>query len=380
MITPPLPTAQITLPPGFIDLGLGDPSLSLLPLDLLQRGAEACFTRKDPAILQYGAEAGSGSFRLALADFLGKGYGFPVVAESLFVTSGISGALDLLCTLFTRPGDVIFVEEPTYFLAIRIFSDHGLRLVPIPTDEDGLIIEALEDKLTEIQPEFLYIIPTFQNPSGQTLSQQRRERLVTLCQDRHLLLVADEVYHFLSYTSQPPRSFAAYTDLRNVITLGSFSKILAPGLRLGWLNAEASHLKRLSSCGLLDSGGGMNPFTSAVVRGLLEDGSLGQHIQRLKSIYRTRLEAMDSALRRHLPEAQYVTPRGGYFFWVRLPGHPNMESLQSRASQARVGFRPGVRFSCQGGSGAYLRLGFSYYEAGEIEEGVRRLAQVFVHG
>jgi DNA-binding transcriptional MocR family regulator len=370
-----LPTAQITVPPGFIDLGIGDPALELLPLDLLRQGADACFAQADPAVLQYGAEQGNGPFRLALAQFLGRGYGFPVAPESLFVTSGISGGLDLLCTLLTRPGDSIFVEEPTFFLALRIFADHGLRLIPIPTDADGLVLEALEAKLDEVRPKFLYLIPTFQNPSGQTLSQARRERLVSLCQERDLLLVADEVYHFLNYTVQPPQSFAANTATRNIIALGSFSKILAPGLRLGWIQAEAGRIKSLAACGLLDSGGGMNPFTSAVVRGILEDGSLEEHIQRLRSVYHLRLKAVDSALRRHLPGATYIKPQGGYFFWVRLPGDMDAEELLVKAAQAKVGFRPGVRFSCQGGSKAFIRLSFSFYATEEIEEGIQRLAQ-----
>lgn len=256
-----LPVTQINLPPGFIDLGIGDPQLSLLPAELIRQGAEACFARNDPSFLQYGAEQGNGYFRLALAKFLIAGYGFPVEPDSLFVTSGASGGLDLICTLFTQPGDTIFVEEPTYFLALRIFADHGLRLVPIPTDEDGLVLDALEEKLAEILPRLLYLIPAFQNPSGHTLTQERRERLVALCQEHDFLVVADEVYHFLNYSLQPPKAFAAYSGVRNVISLGSFSKILAPGLRLGWMQAEASRIERLVTCGLLDSGGGMNPFS-----------------------------------------------------------------------------------------------------------------------
>jgi DNA-binding transcriptional MocR family regulator len=172
--------------------------------------------------------------------------------ESLFVTNGVSKALDLICTLFTKAGDTIFVEEPTYFLALRIFADHHLNVISVDTDENGLIIEALEEKLAEFHPKFLYLIPTFQNPTGQTLPQGRRDRLVELAQNHEFLLVADEVYHLLSYTERPPKSFAAYIDVENVISLGSFSKILAPGLRLGWLQAHPNKIKRFNTCGLLD--------------------------------------------------------------------------------------------------------------------------------
>src|SRR5512139_2574213 len=132
----PLPTSQVNIPPGVIDLGAGDPAFSLLPLDVLHKAADACFARNDPAFLQYGAEQGDGYFRLALANFLTEGYGVPVDAGHLFVTNGISNALDLLCTLFTHPGDPIFVEEPSYFLALRIFADHGLKVASIDTDEN----------------------------------------------------------------------------------------------------------------------------------------------------------------------------------------------------------------------------------------------------
>ena len=374
-MTTPLSVTQIQIPSDFIDLGIGDPQLSLLPTELIRQSAKTCFAQNDPSFLQYGAEQGNGYFRLALAKFLSAGHGFLVEPESLFVTSGVSGSLDLICTLFTQPGDTIFVEEPTYFLALRIFVDHGLRLVPIPTDEEGLVLDALEEKLAEIHPRLLYLIPAFQNPSGHTLTQERRERLVALCQEHDFLVVADEVYHFLNYRLQPPKAFAAYSGVRNIISLGSFSKILAPGLRLGWMQAEASRIERLVTCGLLDSGGGMNPFTSAIVRDILENGELEEHILSLKATYSVRLAAMDAALRLYLPDAQYTIPQGGYFFWLRLPRDADAEELLPKANEFKVGFRPGVRFSSQGGLRQYVRLSFSFYESQEIEEGVRRLRQ-----
>jgi 2-aminoadipate transaminase len=374
-----LPVTQIQIPSDFIDLGIGDPQLSLLPAELIHKSAETCFAQNDSSFLQYGAEQGNGCFRLALAKFLSAGHGFPVEPESLFVTSGVSGGLDLICTLFTQPGDTIFVEEPTYFLALRIFADHGLRLVPIPTDEEGLVLDALEEKLAEIHPRLLYLIPAFQNPSGHTLTLERRERLVALCQEHDFLVVADEVYHFLNYSLQPPKAFAAYSGVHNVISLGSFSKILAPGLRLGWMKAEASRIKRLVTCGLLDSGGGMNPFTSAIVRDILENGELEKHIFSLKATYSARLAAMNAALRRYLPDARYTIPQGGYFFWLRLSREANAEELLTKAKEFKIGFRPGVHFSSQGGLRQYVRLSFSFYESHEIEEGVRRLRQTLAN-
>ncbi len=367
-----IPTYQTYVPEDMIDLGIGNPDTSLLPLDMLQRAAETCFARNDPAFLQYGAEQGHGYLRLALAKFLSQGYGVPVDFDDLFVTNGISNALDLICTHFTRPGDTIFVEEPTYFLALRIFADHNLRMVPIQTDKNGLILEDLEEKLTEFQPKFLYTVPTFQNPGGHTLIYGRRDRLVQLSQEHNFLIVADEVYHFLNYSDQQIRPFAAYTDLETVISLSSFSKILAPGLRLGWMQAHPKVIKRLTSSGLLDSGGGLNPFTSAIVRELIEAGNLGKNIAHLVAIYGSRLKVMDTALYREIPQVEYQTPHGGFFFWVRFPGLDTGQ-LREESKKFQVGLRPGVLFSSEKGMREYARLCYTFYDEENIEEGVRRL-------
>ena len=365
---------QTQIPEGFIDLGLGDPPPSLLPLDVIQNAAQVILAQNNNSFLQYGVEQGYGPFRVALSNFLSIGCGFPVQPENLLTTNGISGALDLICDLFTETGDTIFVEEPTYFLALRIFSDHKLKIIPIQTDESGLIIEALQEKLGTIRPKFLYIIPTFQNPTGHTLTQSRRDRLVELSKEYDFMIVADEVYQFLSYTQQPPKSFASYTDIENIITLGSFSKILAPGLRLGWLHAHPEKMKAFTGCGLLDSGGGLNPFTSAIVTEILESGELDKNIGRLKSIYGERLKVMDEALRQYLPQLKYTIPHGGYFFWVQLPDGMDASELRARTPAFKVDFRPGIKFSSQNQLRDYIRMGFAFYEPAKIREGIMRFA------
>ena len=374
-MTTPFPTIQNQVPADVIDLGLGDPSLSLLPLDLFREAAQFRLSQADNSFLQYGAEQGDGHFRVALAAFLSKGYGFGAAPESILVTNGISKALDLICTLFTESGDTIFVEEPTYFLALRIFADHHLNVISVDTDESGLIIASLEEKLAEFRPKFLYLIPTFQNPSGSTLPQEQRERLVQLAKEHDFIIVADEVYQLLSYTQGPPKSFSAYIDVENIISLGSFSKILAPGLRLGWLQAHPEKIKRFTTCGLLDSGGGMNPFTSAIVSGIIETGKLENNIKKLVNIYGARLHVMNAALRQHLPNAQYSVPEGGYFFWLRFPETTDTRELRRQAQSFKVDFRPGTLFSSKDGLKDRMRLCFVHYEEEQIEEGIRRLRQ-----
>jgi DNA-binding transcriptional MocR family regulator len=358
-----------------IDLGLGNPDLRLLPLELIGYSAEAYFSGGDARPLQYGLEQGNGVFRGALAAFLAKAYGVPVDAELLLITAGASSALDLICTLFTRPGDLIIVEEPTYYLALRIFADHGLQPIPIPMDSEGLRVDLLDHKLSETRPKFIYTVPTFQNPSGRTLSAARRAQLVAWAQQRELFVLADEVYHLLPYGQSPPQPLAAFTAQHaQVISIGSFSKILAPGLRLGWVQAHASVIKRLASCGLLDSGGGMNPLMSALIHKLIASGGLAENIAALHAEYDSRRLALDAALHESLPAAQYELPQGGFFFWVRLPG-VDTAALRPKAQRSLVDIRPGPLFSSQLGLGEYMRLSFSHYTARELEQGVQRLAK-----
>lgn len=369
-----LQTAQIQVPENFIDLGRGDPGLDLLPLNLLHSAAQNRLSQGDNEFLQYGTEQGDGYFRTALASFLSKKYNFNVGIQTLFVTSGISSGLDLICTLLTKPGDTIFVEEPSYFLALKIFADHGLKVASLPTDEHGLVVDSLAQALKESKPKFVYVIPTFQNPGGRTLSQERREQLVELAQKHDFLILADEVYQFLNYTQTPPNSLASFVDSERVISLGSFSKILAPGLRLGWLQTHASLMKRIASAGVLDSGGGMNPFTSSIIRNVIETGGLEKNIANLNQVYEKRTKTMDELLRKHVPQAEFATPHGGYFFWVKIP-NANMAELRKKAKENFVDIRQGALFSSQDGLKEYMRLSISFYDESKLEEGIIRLSQ-----
>ena len=372
-----LPITQSQIPSDIIDLGAGEPNQSVFPLDMIRRAAEERFSQGDPSFLQYGVEQGDGYFRLALAKFLSQGYGLPMNPENIFITAGISSALDLLCTLFTQAGDTIFVEETTYFVAPRIFADHHLKIVRIAMDENGLMIESLEENLKRYKPKFLYTIPIHHNPTGSTLMDARRARLIELSQQFDFLILADEVYQLLSYTDDSPKPFAARadSDAENIVSLGSFSKILAPGLRLGWIQASPQRIKRLVTSGLLDSGGGMNPFTSAIIRSMVECGDLEKNVHHLIETYRPRLQKMDLLLRQHLTDITYTVPKGGYFFWVRLPGQIDAIELRQQAKDFKVDFRQGGLFSSTGGSQNYMRLCFANYDEAHIEEGILRLKE-----
>ncbi len=375
-----LKSVQTSLAEGVIELGVGHPTLEMLPFREMQQASAHRFAQGDPSFLQYGAELGDGPLRQALAQFLTEQYHLAIPAEELFISGGVSQALDLVCAVFTRPGDTILVEDPTYFLALDIFRDHQLRIVGVPMDEGGLDLQALEQLVAEHRPRLLYTIPTHQNPSGATLSLERREALVQLAQAHDFLIVADEVYHLLTYGGAAPPSFSAWVGSGQVLSLGSFSKILAPGLRLGWIHGLPPQLSLLAANGMVASGGGFSPLGAAMVRSMIELGLLEQYLAQLRTTFRRRAQALSEALSTLEPlGVTFEAPQGGYFVWVTLPPGVSSAALLEQAVRAGVRFQPGNRFSPDETQGQHARLCFAYYDEGDLREGVRRLAAALTH-
>jgi DNA-binding transcriptional MocR family regulator len=383
-----LRVVQVEVPEGVIDLGVGQPDASVYPVELFRRAAVACFGEGAPIDhYQYGAEYGDGLHRLALADFLGAAYGFPVDPELLFTTNGNSQALDMVCTVFTRPGDVVVVEEPTYFLAGGIFADHGLEVVGVPIDQEGLDPEQVDGTLTRLaregrQARFVYTIPAFHNPTGATISEDRRSGLVEVASRHGVMVLADEVYHMLGFDplAQIPPAMSRWVDSGVVLSLGTFSKILAPGLRLGWLHASADKVKAMANSGVVVSGGGLNPIPSRLVTEVMTSGDLASNIAMLSGVYAARAATMQQALEVSMSEGvSWATPHGGYYFWLTPPSHLDASALRSLARTMGVDFRPGSLFSSRGGLAHHIRLSFAFYREDEIGEGVTRLGQALLH-
>ena len=360
--------------PGVINFGVGQPSADLLPVDLIRTATADFLARAHPLELNYGERQGDKGFRAVLADFLTSGYENHVSADSLFVTAGNSQALDFVCGQFAREGDTVFLEEPSYFLAHQIFSDHGLNAIGIPVDEDGLIIEALLEQLATHRPALLYTIPSFHNPGGQTLSAERRWELARLSLEHEFLIVADEVYHLLHYFDKPPPAMGTMTDHGNILSLGSFSKIMAPGLRLGWIQTSPALMAQLLETGVVNSGGSFNHFTSHVMRHAIELGLQESMLEKLRETYRQRVATMDTALHEHLGGvATWQRPGGGYFFWLEFDKAIDTTVLKTHAAEFRTGFQPGEVFSCTGNLKNCLRLSFAHYGDDDIAEGIARL-------
>lgn len=365
-------------PPGTINLGIGQPSADLLPVDLLREASESFFSEAHPFELNYGVLPGDERFLESLAGYLGEGYDATVSPESLFVTAGSSQALDFVSTVFSKSGDIVFVEEPSYFLAFQIFRDHGLNVVGVPIDDDGMRTDALEALLTEHNPAFAYIIPSYHNPGGHCMSTERRARLIELSQEHGFLIVADEVYQLLHYYDEPPPAFGTMIESDTVLSLGSFSKILAPAMRLGWIQTGPRLRRRILENGFVNSGGSISHYSSHIVRHAIDLGLQRAHVKELKRTYRNRVEAMQESLQSHFGGlATWQRPGGGYFFWLRFDDDIDTAPLRDRAGELQTGFQPGSVFSSDGRLGNFLRLSFAHYDEDDIREGIVRIRPIF---
>lgn len=380
-----LPDVQLFLRPGVVELSWGHPDLALLPVSDLSQAAEVALQRHGPLALSYGAEQGPGCLIEQLCARLGRLEGVAPPPQHMMITGGVSQALDMLCTLLTQPGDVVLVESPVYHLALRILRDHGLELVPVPSDDGGLRVDALQEVLTTLQHQgrparLLYTVPTFNNPTGVTLGVERRRALVALVQRARtagspgLILLEDDVYHELWYDSPPPPPLYSLAPPGPVVRLGSFSKVLAPGLRLGWMLAEPEIIRRCTGSGLLDSGGGVNHFTAHVVAAFIELGLLDRQVETLRASYRQRRDVLLNSLASHLPEGcRCMHPAGGFFVWLRLPPGVDSAALLPVAESLGVSYVPGARFYAHGDGGPYCRLAFTLVSLEELDQGARRL-------
>jgi DNA-binding transcriptional MocR family regulator len=398
-----LPLTQFVERPGAIDLGWGHPDPALLPVDELRATAVAVLDRYGPDAVAYGWGAGPGPLieavaaRLPLVDASGP------ATDEIVITAGNSWAIDQVATLLTEPGDVVLVESPTYHLALRILRDHPLEIVPVPFDGDGLVVDALPAILAGVRraggrPRLLYTVPTFHNPTGVSLSGDRRPRLVELAAAEGLLVVEDDAYRELAYDGPPPPSLwslaAAAGSRGTVVRLGSFAKSLAPGLRVGYVTADAAIAARFADSGMLDSGGGISHLTSLMVATYAEAGRYATNVERLRAAYRERRDALLGELADALPRgATWTEPGGGYFTWVTLASGdaraalPAVEAAGTGYVGGRV-FCPGSRIGDDlAGQGPFasaaarsFRLSFSRYSPAELREAARRLGRGLASG
>ncbi|WP_203786260.1 PLP-dependent aminotransferase family protein [Paractinoplanes rishiriensis] len=353
--------------PGILDLGWGHPRPGLLPVEeWAAAGAEAARTFGWQQ-LTYGHATGPAPLVDWLCAHLADGTRF----AQTFVTGGASHALALVASLLAGPGDVILVDSPTYHLAFRILADTGatLRRMPGSPAELAGLVRTIGRRVP-----FLYLVPTFGNPTGRSLDDARRRELIEVARREGLLLVEDDTYRELVYEGTAPPSLWELSGGSGVVRLGSFAKTVAPGLRLGWVNAAPDLIGRLAGLGYVDSGGGVNHATAVTMASFGTSGVYDRHVARLRDAYRLQRDALVAAVRAHLP---VEVPQGGWFLWVRLPGSFSGTRLLPPAEKAGVSFVPGTRFCVDDGDGDdHVRLSFSHLPPADLTEAATRLGQL----
>lgn len=379
MQQPSVPTQNL-LREGFVEFAFGDPDPALLPVGLVRDAADRLLMRRDAAAsLVYGANLGPRALREAIVARAEEREGLRLAADQVLVSGGNSQALGQALTDLTRPGDVVFVEVPTYSLALGVLADHPVEVTGVPLDDQGLDVDALEAAVLAARaagrrPRVLYTVPTFHNPAGVSLSPDRRRQLLELARREELVIVEDDVYRELVFEGQAAPALRALDPEAPVVRLGSFAKTLAPGLRLGWIDAPPELFARLAADGMLESGGCVSQFSASVVATLFEAGAYDPHVAALRLAYASRRDALAEALRPRLPAGcSFSLPAGGFFLWVRLPDGLTATELLPVAERHLVGFSPGSRF-CTDGDDRHVRLAFSLYDEESLAEGGERFA------
>lgn len=367
-----------------ISLLFGHPDLAtLLTSKLLNAMQHVISSPQFSTALQYGAAQGTQSLINFLIEKINREQNLSIQSGNLMVVAGSTNAVDMLTRLYARPGGVVLVEAPTYVDAIHVFRDHQIELCSIPMDEDGLIPSALEKQLAQLRssgkiPSFLYTVPNFHNPTGSTSSAARRSEIISIASRYGLLIVEDDVYRDLSFEDTAPASFYALTRGKQVLSIGSFSKTLAPGLRLGWLLGSEEAIQRCANCGTAQMGGGANPFTAHIVAEYCRSGHWEKHISHVQTLYKMRRDLALAALDRYMPsDVKWTHPAGGFFIWLTLPRRIFAQRVNQLALQEGVSVATGEGFFVNPSDGEHnLRLAYSFASPNDIDKGIRILAQV----
>ena len=362
--------------------GHPDPATLLTPelRDAMQR---VISSPQAYAALQYGPEQGTRSLINFLVEKIKREQGLSIQPANLMLVAGSTHAIDMLARLYVKAGGVMLVEAPTYTDAIHIFRDQHIELYSIAMDEDGLIPSALEKRLVQLHANgkvssILYTVPNFHNPTGITLSEARRIEIIRLAQHYGFLIIEDDVYRDLSFEGIVPASFYALANGKQVLSIGSFSKTLAPGLRLGWLLASEETIQRCINCGTTQMGGGANPFTAQIVAEYCRSGYWEPHLSYLRSLYKMRRDVALSALARYMPsDVHWTHPAGGFFTWLTLPENVSAQHVKRMALQKGVSLAAGEGFFVNPSDGEHhLRLAYSCASPDDIESGISILGQI----
>jgi 2-aminoadipate transaminase len=380
---------KYTQQPDIISFAGGLPAPELFPIAEAQAAACRVLSEGGVEALQYGPTEGFVPLRQFIVDRMAR-YGIRAKAENVVITNGSQQALDLIGKLLLNPGDRILVEEPTYLGALQAWNAYQAEYISVPSDDDGLRTELLEAAL-RVGPKFMYVLPNFQNPGGTTLPLERRLEVVRLSNKYGIPVVEDDPYGALRFEGEHlPPLVALDSDFQenagsngrgymegNVVYLGTFSKTLAPGLRLGWVVAPVEIIDQLV---MAKQGVDLHTatFNQMLAWELVKDGFMDEHVRVIRRVYGERRDVMLAALERLFPDGcSWTHPEGGLFLWARVPEWIDTAELLTEAVQARVAYVPGFAFYAEPGHGGNtMRLNFSNAQPAQIEEGIRRLGEL----
>ena len=381
----PAPHFPSELGPEVIPFDSGFAAPQLLP-DLTTFAHTALTVHREET-LQYSATQGQPELRGWLAELM-NGDGCALGPDNILVVNGAKHALELVCRLLIDEGDAVVVTAPTYFTAIPIFRSFGVEFVEIGQDEEGIDVAELERVLEARHaagkpvPKLVYNVADFHNPTGATMSEARRRALVALAEREAIFVVEDTPYRRVRFEGDDRPSLKSLDRGGGVLHLGTFSKLIAPGLRIGWVAADAAIVARLIQ---LKSDGGSSPLMQRIIYEFGRSAAFPAHVARVQEVYRERRDRMVEAVRAWLPEARLSVPEGGYYVWLTLPPHVDGDALAARAAAAGVNIIPGSKFFASAASTPrndlaprnHVRLSYSYATLEQIDEGVRRLAAVY---
>ncbi len=361
---------KVIAQPGMISFAGGNPSPSALPDETVRLLADEVLREHGKAVLQYGATEGYPSFVESLLQYVQEMLKCDIPA--VLPVTGSTQAMDLLCKALIDPGDNILVENPSFLGNMQCMKLYQANLVPVEIDEDGMIMEDLEDKIRQYHPKLLYTIPTFQNPTGKTLPENRRRKVADLAAEYHMIVAEDDPYRDLRYSGASVPSIKSFDRDGWVMFLGSFSKVISPGLRVGYI---AGHPEIIRKCTVGKQSTDVHTanLNQAVVDLFIRRNLLPEHIRSICAEYGPKMMFMLSKLSEFPGDVRYTRPQGGLFIWAELPGHLNAKSLLDKAVEKKVAFVPGTHFCVGGGHENTIRLNFSNSTMEQIETGMNIL-------
>lgn len=364
--------------PEVVSLAGGMPYVSALPAHLIETAVERTVTDHGAVALQYGSGQGVPRLREQILEVMAL-EGIHGSVDDVVVTTGSQHALELLAKLFLDPGDVVIAEGPSYVTAITVFRSFQAEIVHVPMDEHGMNPQALRETIEQVKAagkriKFLYTIPSFQNPSGVSLSWERRVEVLEIARSSGVLVLEDNPYGLLYFDQAPPPAMRSLDD-EGVVYLGTFSKTLAPGLRVGWAMAPHAIREKLV---LANEAAVLSPssFSQIVISEYMETADWKGQIATFRDVYRERRDAMLSALADHLPGMTWTVPTGGFYVWLTMPDHLDSKAMLPRAVKELVAYTPGTAFYADGNGRRNMRLSFCYPQPDFIREGIRRLSTV----